>query len=544
MQDVLHQLDLKETGTTSVTEGTQTLTTTAGDGRAVLNLNRRLPDVGTRFSTSDHQVFRVALGVRGALGDVSPGFLRDLHYDVYYSYAQTTEADTQTGSISLSHFQNAILSQGGAAPVLNPFGQNMTDAGKAAILINSNAGLRAEQQVFAGNLTGELFDLPAGPVDFSTGFEWRYDFGKYIPDSYLASGDVSGWNAARATQGSTTVKELYGEFRAPILSDVPGFKRLSLNGAFRYSDYDTPGVGGVWTYSIGRNGRSPAMSPSAPSTSTPSAPPTPANCTAAAAPTGRRPPIRARAASRRRSRPMRSSRSVSPPACRSLGGNANQAPEKSNTTTVWRGPDAARHQRPATERRTTTRSRSTTPSRPLGGGGLQSELKHVLQRASGCQQRLLPGDPSRLDRPDRRPPDYVTTTNANIGGIRTSGIDIEGHYGFGTDWGLLGASRWDIAEDWTYVKEFTVTPDQTLPNIKNYCVGALRRHLRPAEPALEGHDAPDLEDGCADPVGARPLPRQGDDRHRRRAARTVASPIRRSTTLTNPGDPGLLPIST
>ena len=79
--------------------------------------------------------------------------------------------------------------------MLNPFGQNMTDAGAAAIIINANAGLRAEQQVFAGSLTGEAFDLPAGPVDFSTGFEWRYSTAEYIPDTYLASGDVSGWNA-------------------------------------------------------------------------------------------------------------------------------------------------------------------------------------------------------------------------------------------------------------------------------------------------------------------------------------------------------------
>ena len=94
-------------------------------------------------------------------------------------------------------------------------------------------------------------DLPAGAIDFSTGFERRYAYSTYSPDVFLASGDVSGWNAARATKGSTTVKELYGEVRVPLLADKPFAKSLSVSGAFRRSDYDVASVGKVWTSSIG-----------------------------------------------------------------------------------------------------------------------------------------------------------------------------------------------------------------------------------------------------------------------------------------------------
>src|SRR5262249_20185140 len=45
--------------------------------------------------------------------------------------------------------------------------------------------------------------------------------------------------------------EIFGEVRVPILADMPLFHRLNANGAFRYSDYDLEGVGGVWTYSEG-----------------------------------------------------------------------------------------------------------------------------------------------------------------------------------------------------------------------------------------------------------------------------------------------------
>lgn len=486
MRAVLVELDKKEVGTISVPEGSQTLTTVANDGRAVLNLNRRLPDIGTRFSSSDHSVFRVALGVRGSLGDVSPNFLRDLKYDVYYTFARTTESDTQSGSISLSRFQNAILSQGGAAPVLNPFGQNMTAAGAAAILVTSNAGLRAEQQVFAGNLTGEAFDLPAGPVDFSTGFEWRYDTAKYIPDVFLASGDVSGWNAAKATSGSTTVKELYGEVRVPILAGMTLAKRLNLNGAFRYSDYNLKGVGDVWTYSIGSEWavnsdiafraqyqhsiRAPNVGElfggagtNGPSASDPCSSRQPVSqqtaavkavCVATGVPSG-----------------LVFDPSIQPSnfLTQVTGGNANLTAETSNTTTVglvWTPTQISGLQLSVDYYRITLDDAIST----LGGGSLQNVLNlcyNTIQNASSVYCQAIHRDPITGQIVG---PNYVTTTNANIGGIKTSGVDIEGNYTFRTDWGLLGSSRWNLSGNWTYTKEFTVTPIQDIPNIKNYCV--------------------------------------------------------------------------
>ncbi len=488
MDAVLVQLDKKETGTTSVAEGSQTLTTTANDGLAVLNINRRLPDIGTRFSSSDHSVFRTAVGVRGNLGDASPNFFRDLKYDVYYTYAQTTESDTQSGSISLSRFQNAILSQGGNAPVCNPFGQNMTTACAQAISITSNAGLRAQQQVFAGNLTGEAFDLPAGPVDFDTGFEWRYDQAKYIPDVFLASGDVSGWNAAKATSGTESVREVYGEVRVPILANLSLAKALSVNGAFRYSDYNLKGVGGVWTYSIGSEWavnrdltfraqyqhaiRAPnvgelfgGQGTNGPSANDPCSSRQPAAqqtaavkavCIATGVPAGL----------------------VFDPSIQSsafltqvTGGNPNLSPETSNTTTI--GAVFTPSYVPGLAVSVDYfRIDLDNAIAPLGGGGLQNVLNlcyNTLQNASSVYCQAIHRDPTTGQIVG---PNYVTTTNANIGGIKTSGVDIEGHYGFATPWGLMGASHWDLSEDWTYTHEFTLTPDQNLPNIKDFCVGA------------------------------------------------------------------------
>jgi hypothetical protein len=108
-------VDPEGIGTTRVTNGSQTLSTTPGDGTAIVSLNRRLTDIGTRFAATDHSTFRIALGLKGKLNDVSERYLTDLGYDMYYTNSRTTESQFQSGSISLSRYQNAILSQGGAA---------------------------------------------------------------------------------------------------------------------------------------------------------------------------------------------------------------------------------------------------------------------------------------------------------------------------------------------------------------------------------------------------------------------------------------------
>lgn len=489
MQEVLRQLDLKETGTTRITTGTQTLSTTPGDGLAVLNLNRRLPDIGTRAAATDHSVFRLALGLRGNLPDVTPTFLSDLKYDAYYTNAHTIESQNQSGSISLSHFQNAILSQGGAAPVLNPFGQNMTDAGRNAISIFSNSTIRAEQQVVSGNLTGRLAQLPAGPVDFSAGVERRTSSSSYTPDAYLASGDVSGWNAALATQGSSTVKEFYGETRLPLLADQPFARRLSVSGAFRRSDYDVESVGKVWTSSIGaewapvesltfraqkqKSIRAPnvgelfgGQGTNGPSATDPCSSRQPAGQQTAA--------VRALCVATGVPANLVFDPSIQPSnfLTQIVGGNPKLQAETSHTTTVGAvfAPTFAKGLQLSVDYYKITLDHAIST---LGGGGIQSVLDlcySTIQNANSVYCKAINRDPVTGQ---IAAPSYVMTTAANIGGIDTKGVDIAAHYGFNTGWGLLGSgTRWNLDTNWTRVNELTFTPIQDLPNIKNQCVGA------------------------------------------------------------------------
>ena len=87
------------------------------------------------------------------------------------------------------------------------------------------------------NLTGDLFDLPAGPLGFAIGFEHREERGSFTPDPVVAAGETADV-PTNPTTGGFDVDEYYGEVVVPLLKDLPGAHRLTFSGAIRSSDSD------------------------------------------------------------------------------------------------------------------------------------------------------------------------------------------------------------------------------------------------------------------------------------------------------------------
>jgi len=79
MRATLVALDAAETGPRTLQQGPIVYTTTPNDGLAVLTAGRRLVELPFRHNVDDHNVWRVALGMKGDLGDVSDKFLRNLN---------------------------------------------------------------------------------------------------------------------------------------------------------------------------------------------------------------------------------------------------------------------------------------------------------------------------------------------------------------------------------------------------------------------------------------------------------------------------------
>ena len=92
----------------------------------------------------------------------------------------------------------------------------------------------------SANLSGSLFDLPAGPLGVAVGYEHRDLKGSFSPDPIVAAGFGSDI-PAQPTSGKINVDEFYAELSVPILKDQPFFDMLDVSLAARLSDYSTSG---------------------------------------------------------------------------------------------------------------------------------------------------------------------------------------------------------------------------------------------------------------------------------------------------------------
>jgi outer membrane receptor protein involved in Fe transport len=98
----------------------------------------------------------------------------------------------------------------------------------------------------------QLFSLPAGPISFALGYEWRRESSSYTPDNYLASGLTFGTLSSRSgptnsSDGQYDVSEYFIEAKIPIVEDLPFAERVEIRTAYRYSDYDPYGSTDAWT---------------------------------------------------------------------------------------------------------------------------------------------------------------------------------------------------------------------------------------------------------------------------------------------------------
>ena len=210
-------------------------------------INRRFAETGPRIGTFNAKTQTL----RGTLsGPLAHGF----NWDVTASYGKTTADIEAKGNINNTAVQQGlngcpIASLPGCVP-LDIFGGNTIDAAMLSFVRIDTQERRVFDQVrIAGNITGNLVELPAGPVGIAIGAEARTDRGSVTVDDAQRTGNIYGFNAVQNQRGKVNVKEIYGEVRVPILADMPFFHELSVEAGARYSDYSS--AGGLFNWKLG-----------------------------------------------------------------------------------------------------------------------------------------------------------------------------------------------------------------------------------------------------------------------------------------------------
>jgi outer membrane receptor protein involved in Fe transport len=106
-----------------------------------------------------------------------------------------------------------------------------------------------EEKIVSLGIDGPLFSLPAGQVMAFFGAEWRESEIDDTPALDSQNGNTYNYSTSAITRGTDSVWEVFGEVEVPLLRDQPFAKELTLNGSFRYTDYDS--YGDDTTYKIG-----------------------------------------------------------------------------------------------------------------------------------------------------------------------------------------------------------------------------------------------------------------------------------------------------
>lgn len=103
-----------------------------------------------------------------------------------------------------------------------------------------------EQTLLQGVVTGDLLELPAGPLGIAIGAEWRTFEIDDTPDPREQANEFWESSAAQITRGEDTVSEIFIEANIPLLSGLPFVEELTLDGSARAFEYDSYGSDSVW----------------------------------------------------------------------------------------------------------------------------------------------------------------------------------------------------------------------------------------------------------------------------------------------------------
>jgi outer membrane receptor protein involved in Fe transport len=225
-------------------------------------------DFGARGEDHRRETYRAVIGVDGTFND-------DWSYEVAFNYGRLETFYETAGNVLRSRYANAINAvRNGAGDIVCAINADASpDNDDAAcvpvnlfgfgapsrealdyFIIDSTREQQAEQyqvSAFVSGDTSGFFELPGGAIQFAIGGEYRRETAFSAFDEVTRSG-ATFLNAIPVFDPpALEAKEAYAEIRVPILADVPFFRELSIEGAFRIADYNIGNVGTTEAYNAG-----------------------------------------------------------------------------------------------------------------------------------------------------------------------------------------------------------------------------------------------------------------------------------------------------
>ncbi|HEL5053456.1 TPA: TonB-dependent receptor [Stenotrophomonas maltophilia] len=206
-------------------------------GQDLLLQRRRLEEAGPRHFFQETDTYRVVAGLKGQFGT-------SWDWSVAFNWGRNTGVDGSDNVANLDRVDQTLdrslcsTAPGAAIPCGDYLGYgDLSRDVLDYILYTSRDTGGNEQKSFTANLSGQIFELPAGWVGFAAGVEVRRERGWRDPDPLTVLG-IGNTNQQDPIAGRYTAKEAYMELAVPLLQDAIIADSLYLNLAGRVSDYD------------------------------------------------------------------------------------------------------------------------------------------------------------------------------------------------------------------------------------------------------------------------------------------------------------------
>lgn len=220
----------------------------------------------------DEQDVDYVRAVAGIRGDINGGKLNGWNWDLSYMFSGSY-ADYSGNRLLADRVANAldVVSDGAGGyvcadadaraegcvplPMFEPrflMDGQLTEAERNYVYTEENGTTEFTSHLVNGSMTGDLFDLPSGPLAVALGFEFRKDSIDDQPGPNAQIGNVYGYSSASATVGEEQVYEVFGELEAPLLNNMRFVEDLTLSASTRYTKYEETGYEDT-TYKLGLN---------------------------------------------------------------------------------------------------------------------------------------------------------------------------------------------------------------------------------------------------------------------------------------------------
>jgi outer membrane receptor protein involved in Fe transport len=218
-----------------------TLLASRADPTAPLSWDKRFYEAGPRDFNRTFNMFQFEAGLSGGIEPIHAD------WDLYGSRGTTNIQEKVYGSV-VGDALNALIDapDGGnsiCAGGYDPFG--LTRLSQACLSYLTRTPLQVTkltQDIVQATLRGPLWKLPMGEIRYAVGVDYRRNGFDYSPDSDIALGTIVGVPSAGPSSGTSSVKEEYAEVRVPLLTDEPLAKAADLDIAYRHSNYNLAGA--------------------------------------------------------------------------------------------------------------------------------------------------------------------------------------------------------------------------------------------------------------------------------------------------------------